>query len=339
MILDRKFHPVGQGLFCTERFKVSEDDEINIIYDCGTLNSQALIDEAIKNEFGPQAVEKKVDIDFMFISHFHADHISGLDTLLKYCNIKKYVIPVLSTERIVEAYIFNIIHGSAANRNLINIVELSSDQVLVIDENSEINIHPSNLNDWLFLPYQPTGVISHQLEEKMKKAGFSILWDAFNKKDFEQVDSLIEQIQSNKQFEKLKDVYNKSYGGHHSYMMTLYSGYLIPQRDLDERNALYCGDYEAKDSQSVNNLTTPLRRKWPKIGTLQVPHHGSKNNNCQDLYDFERHCIISYGNSNFKHPHIETIQYILNVQKDKALKTLHLVYSNPISIYKQHLNI
>lgn len=115
MYLKRKFHNVGQGLFCTEKFSTEKGQVpfFNIIYDCGTLNSQNLVNNAIAAEFGP-ITDRKVDIDFVFISHFHADHISGLDTLQKYCNIKEYIIPALSTERIVEAYIFNIIHGSSS---------------------------------------------------------------------------------------------------------------------------------------------------------------------------------------------------------------------------------
>lgn len=326
---------MGQGLFCTERFSLKEGDPstINLIYDCGTLNSQKLVDDAIIDEFGPLVDGKKVDIDYLFLSHFHADHISGLTTLQKYCNIKEYVIPVLSTDRIAEAYIFNIVHDSGtanaalkllANRNMQGIMEIET------DDNS---IYPlPDADDWLIKPYMPSVGKYDKLEEKLKKAGLSDLWKAFEMRNFTKIDDLVASM-GKEQWRELKVAYEKACGGDHTYMLTMYSGYNHPTTERQECNALYCGDYEALDKTAIDVLMSHLDSRWPKVGTLQVPHHGSRNNNCQDLYDAERHCVISYGVSNFKHPHIETINYILNAQNGKALDTLHLVNSG--SSYSQ----
>lgn len=329
MYLERKFHPIGQGLFCTERFSTNEGQPpfFNIIYDCGTLNSQNLVDNAIAAEFGP-LTDRKVDIDFVFISHFHADHISGLDTLQKYCNIKEYIIPALSTERIVEAYIYNIIHGnSSVNRVLVRFANQNVEGVRQIGEQDDISHLSHEIPYWLIKPYMPADSKQEKLKEELNKKGFSGLWNAFDSRDFAAVDSMMGQM-GREGRKKLKTAYDNAYGGDHKYMLTLYSGYNEPKVELEECNALYCGDYEAADNNAVIALTDPLNNRWPMIGTLQVPHHGSKYNNCQKLYEAERHCVISYGDSHYKHPHIETIKYILNAQNGKALKTLHLVNAN-----------
>ena len=93
--LIRTFHPVGQGAFYTERFIIDESNrskDINVVYDCGSFNREALR-RAIDAEF------KKGDtIHAVFISHFHYDHISGLDYLRKRCKIKNLYFPYISEE-------------------------------------------------------------------------------------------------------------------------------------------------------------------------------------------------------------------------------------------------
>lgn len=328
MYLKRTFHPVGQGLFCTERYSSSEgwDPIFNIVYDCGTLNERGLVERAINREFGPlpSCEADKVQIDCMYISHFHADHINGISTLRKYCKIHKYVAPVMSTGAIVEAYIFNLIHDASANKVVIDILKLNSEQVEYVDvEDQKVGDNPY-APYWLIMPYMVKKFDDALLEHEMRKGGFGDLWDAFEERDFAKVDNLFNQYEISRWLE-LKKIYEKMGGGEHSYMLTLYSGYYSPGAGCNACNALYCGDYEAKDAQSVDDLLRPLQGRWPYVGTLQVPHHGSENNSCPDLYDNERHCVISYGAYRFKHPHIRTIKLILNAQKGRALDTLHLV--------------
>lgn len=329
MYLKRKFHPVGQGLFCSERYSPNEGSEpiFNIVYDCGTLNRINFVQEAVDKEFGPlpKSEADKVQLDFMFISHFHADHINGISTLRKYCRIKKYVVPVMSTGTIVEAYIFNIIHDASANKFIADILKMDSEQIEYVNvEEEKICKHPF-IPDWLIMPYMVKKFNDTLLEHEMRQRGFGDLWDAFAKRDFDKVDDLFRQYYNTPKWAKLMTIYKKTGGGDHSYMLTLYSGYYSPGTELENCNALYCGDYEAKDSQSVGDLLYPLQGRWPYVGTLQVPHHGSENNSCPDLYDNERHCVISYGPYRFKHPHIQTLKLILKAQKGLALDTLHLV--------------
>lgn len=66
-----------------------------MVYDCGTLQSRApgLINKRIDEFFSKGEV-----IDFLVISHFHEDHMNGINRLLERCNVKRLYLPFLSKE-------------------------------------------------------------------------------------------------------------------------------------------------------------------------------------------------------------------------------------------------
>ena len=98
--LERFFYPVGQGLFCRERF-TWENGEYNLVYDCGTKNCKGnknnkYVDTVIEDIF------KDVSINLLFISHFHADHINLLKKIKDNVKvIKKIVLPYLTKEELI----------------------------------------------------------------------------------------------------------------------------------------------------------------------------------------------------------------------------------------------
>jgi len=104
----RSFLPVGQGAFYLEQFNTSQR-KINIIYDCGSLTDIKNVEREIEKNF----LENEI-IDAVFISHFDADHINGLEILLKYCNIKKLFFPLI-TEELREAYYLEDLINNAGN--------------------------------------------------------------------------------------------------------------------------------------------------------------------------------------------------------------------------------
>lgn len=89
------FRPVGQGLFYTGSL---ENGTFNFVYDCGTENSQELINNEIESfakEFSNLG-NKKPELDFVVISHLHKDHYSGLYNLINKFHIKKIYLPYLN---------------------------------------------------------------------------------------------------------------------------------------------------------------------------------------------------------------------------------------------------
>jgi glyoxylase-like metal-dependent hydrolase (beta-lactamase superfamily II) len=91
--VQRCFHPVGQGVFYTEHFRVSKKKMFNVVYDCGSETSTLQIKRIINNTFS-----KNEEIEFLFISHFHYDHISGIEYLLERCRVKYVFLPLISND-------------------------------------------------------------------------------------------------------------------------------------------------------------------------------------------------------------------------------------------------
>ena len=112
IILNRTFWPVGHGAFYTEEhiFR-SSDKTFCAMYDCGGKSKQIIeqqIDEFLASNGSPK-------IDYLFISHFHRDHINGVRYLLANANVEHIVIPQLENARLIEAYIYNAITGDNIN--------------------------------------------------------------------------------------------------------------------------------------------------------------------------------------------------------------------------------
>lgn len=96
--IQRRFHPVGQGAFYTERFILPERD-LNVVYDCGTGSGKNELKKIIKSVFPPTTIRKrktKQKIEFLFLSHFHFDHICGVADLLQQCEVQYVFLPLVS---------------------------------------------------------------------------------------------------------------------------------------------------------------------------------------------------------------------------------------------------
>jgi len=79
------FHKVGQGLFYS-----LDTADFHMVYDCGSQDPSASIREA-------QDHRSKIGdhIDMLVISHFHEDHINGLEELLKNATVDTIILPYL----------------------------------------------------------------------------------------------------------------------------------------------------------------------------------------------------------------------------------------------------
>ena len=95
------FHSVGQGLFYSMKL-----DNFNMVYDCGSKAQQPLTTEINNFKNGISGV-----LDLLIISHFHDDHVSGLDTLLINTRVKRLLIPYLTP---VERLYLSVQHSEAS---------------------------------------------------------------------------------------------------------------------------------------------------------------------------------------------------------------------------------
>lgn len=89
------FQKVGQGLFYTGKI-----DTFHFVYDCGSRQKKSLFEsiDSYKNKLNGG------EIDLLVISHFHCDHVSGLDHLFQNFEVTDVIIPYFAPiERLILA--------------------------------------------------------------------------------------------------------------------------------------------------------------------------------------------------------------------------------------------
>lgn len=246
----RTFHPIGQGGFYSERFIFQGEDNINIIYDCGSATDVKNVKQQIVATF-----KKGEVIHALFISHFHADHINGIEFLLDYCHVEKIFFPLITDEHksllkiklLIEknsdAFVFDFIDNpKEAVKKLLKSQdppiliavkwnEKNKDDDNRIGNNEEFydKIIPSGSDIvsmistklyrlWEYVPYNFERV--NRLKELKKH-------DPFKSTSFEELCSLLQDTDKNKRklaIKTMSDAYKKVSGDLNSNSMTLYSG-------------------------------------------------------------------------------------------------------------------
>jgi len=102
----RRQYAVGQGYF--QAGELSEDNTLRLRYvvDCGAMTKYASRRDARIDAY-LAVVGAKQALDFLFISHAHADHLNGVERLLdkvKGLVVKTIVLPLLNVEDRLIAY-------------------------------------------------------------------------------------------------------------------------------------------------------------------------------------------------------------------------------------------
>lgn len=368
MELTRIIHPVGQGGFFSEKIK-DGDQEINIIYDCGG-NSRQSIEEYLANYYLTSFPQ---EIDAVFISHLHDDHVNGLEYLLINSKVKYLFLPQLNHDQQMETYLYNIIYGRSKvisnsflqelyehhyfqDTVVVEVPHSSSNQVI----NKEINVHDDidilsqNVKafepgtkiyykkEWLFILYNPP-VITKKLYS---------FYDSFKrslniKQEFElsELPSIVEQYG----IDRCKAAYKRYFeSNHNAYSMALlstpsvhdnYNNDSCIKADNSETNFiqsfLYMGDFETK--LLYNDLKSYYQPFWERINSLQVPHHGSRNNYHPFLYEYPKTGFLCVGERNrYSHPNVDTLLGMKNMGCEpilvtESLGTLRLLNFSDIS--------
>lgn len=164
VMLKRTFWAVGHGAFYTEQFVDHNTDQcITAVYDCGGKGIKKSVDNFLRNV--KRNGNEKPCVDLLFISHFHYDHINGVQELINKAAVKRILIPQLSQLRLAEAYIYNSIQtldkrqtnstiksaqqfivNLATNKIKVPITEVlvsgeanSDEEIIIINEDAKLN--------------------------------------------------------------------------------------------------------------------------------------------------------------------------------------------------------
>ena len=347
--LDRTFWPVGHGAFYTERFYNHEDKRVfTAVYDCGGKISPHI------NHFCHSVKE----IDYLFVSHFHRDHINGLSYLLKHTAIKHIVLPQIEETELVESYIYNAMTETEDNveensvaqsfikeqlsnkefgreAQVIEVLPYSeggneSEQPngrygqVVSGYHFEIPDSTSGKPFWVYIPvniyhdskqYQ---TLIAELNNICNTINVGHVIDKNGKINWSSIDAIL----SNRAKE-VKGKYKNIFKEHNHYSMPVFSGpvigaprhWFIEDTDVfDETwyhdihwrrfhryishnkrllSCLYMGDFEAKKPNNMATLIAELKDYYYRAGLQQVPHHYSRHNHNEDLYENR---ILAFGN-------------------------------------------
>ena len=337
-MIERIFHPIGQGAFYSERHK-----NFNIVYDCGNWKNTKLADKVVK-----QAFVKNEVVDILFISHFDYDHVNKIKTLNEHTKIKKVIMPLLHNKE--KTLLINFYR--ALNFPILTLIENPQEffgqetQIITIEasENSEnpINdsIEPINLDnstttniqsgsilrknfksyEWLFIPYNyQYSSRNNELEVLLIASGFDVEKLKTNSK------YTINKAISNRK--KLKEIYTKVNGNINQNSMLLYSGINCLHRDCEqeafhldypfryfrchdefhhirwhrmrkERHRVSC-IYTGDTNLNVVKIKSIFRNFWKSVGTIQIPHHGDIKSFDKFVLDDRYYwCPISVGETN-----------------------------------------
>ncbi|WP_418408035.1 MBL fold metallo-hydrolase [Alistipes sp.] len=293
----RTFHPIGQGAFYTERFVNNGDDVGIIVYDCGSDNKNTLTRSI------PGCFPKGAEIDILFVSHFHADHINGIATLRNNYNIKKVVLPLVRPEDKAIIKIYNFVSkGERAYLEMHQIIdnpegffrskdysselvfvrptdesrgEFVRDNTLPIDKLRSEDVIDSYqgiiFHNWIYIPfnYKEDGRIK-EFKAALEAEGIKIEdWD----------DSLFGDAEK---VEKIKKAYKRLSGGLNGNSLMLYSGTLTPNKSSRSIGRfIYSGPYPFWTRSYVDNL----------CGCLYL---GDANLNDPDMFKTIAHTLYPY---------------------------------------------
>lgn len=402
MEMIRTFHPVGQGAFYTERFKTYDRGTFTIVYDCGsTTLSKKVMESKIK-----EALPEDSQIDILFISHFHADHINGIEALKKHYKIKTVILPLLSYEAKIllkVAYYLDQKEESSSRLPYDQFEKLIDDPASFFGENeskvitiapvegepytqeglperisisqitrgktfaSGIPLYPFQDINWFFIPFN----------YKQDKRG-DLFMSAIKEKGLSEEDiNTIEKIAAQKQV--LKKAYESIEGDLNRNSMILFSGGVdgricyehvkrhsatvhgyswiygysriygvslkkdrLHRHDWEyytriQSGCLYLGDIDLNEGDLIEDIRLRLGLFLPNLGTIQVPHHGSKHNFNRSICEQEsiHLAILSFGTKNrYGHPADSVVVEIL---KEGVFPCL--VTEDPRSIVAQYIRL
>lgn len=345
LTMTRTFHPVGQGAFYSEVFKVNEVVKFVVVYDCGTESNKKSFKKVI-SAFKAILPDNHKIIDILFLSHLHKDHINGLDELMSGVTVKKTVIPLLPADIVVLTRVKNALEERSASG-----VE-SNDSIM--EDLYYSGGHSDRFGEIVAIP--PFGDFDHQYESLPRNATFdkesipisedkpfweyvpmnSILgndqraidfgkairgiagvFDAYGRLDTSQL------VRGKRTV--LRKAYSKAMKKANDNLYTL----VVNSKPVDERvddeilaresRCLYTGDLDTQKNKK-DKLLERVMQKFPidDIGVFQVPHHGSKEN-WQDefLGKTPRDYVVSVGKNNgHHHPDFWAMEKIRDVKEN-----------------------
>jgi hypothetical protein len=329
--LRRIFFPVGQGgffaeIFCDEKGQIS----FTTVYDCGSTSKDNPLEDAI-DEFKQILIKGRHNqIDLLFISHFHADHVNGLEELTTGLTVLKTIIPLIDEDLIIITRVYNYLRYETDAESIDKLIlsfystekELARfGQIVLVkpfenkDESTPLGLEESVLAQlWGYKTYNSISCEDERAQvfvSELKKTPGAFINGELN----------TTFLLSKTGKAKVRKIYKKAI---HNKNDNLYSLVVLAAPiDINTEDSiptasscLYMGDF---DFSLDVTLWPQLKVHYPKIGMVQIPHHGARGNysnregNNVLSQEHGKHCIIAAGKDNrYHHPNFWVIKDLLN---------------------------
>lgn len=317
--LTRIFYPVGFGAFYTERHQ-SENGTMTFVYDCGTKTSGVDLENIIKSAFPKQGDI----IDILFISHFHEDHVSGVEFLKKHCKIEKVVIPYIPegdrmlfvlTEDLggYSQLILNTERYFGQDTKVIRVMSEYQQMVDVpggniVQSGSTLEL-PPNISKWKLIPFNYNYAYKiTELKDKLSESGLSyeaLREKGYIKNNFNRIMGAYRGLKNNLNNTSLVLLSGAMYDC--NWMCGLYKNVHI---SLNSPNCIFSGDAPMKMKKFKKRLKTLLKLYPNSMSTIQIPHHGSSWNFDDSILSPYSASVISYDHADKKHPSASVLENI-----------------------------
>ena len=343
-ILTRTIHPVGQGAFYSEVFSVRKKKLFTVVYDCGR-------DKKVSTDV---KIERLNAVDLIFISHFHDDHINGIKEIRGNKN-PLIIIPGISHYAFVVDLIYNYLYTGDKRSDSISFMldclpALSSANNANNKQNQIIIAQNSKWGTRFQVVQEGCALIEAPCPTDGSEDSFLWCYDAyFHKYDKAKEEELIHKLSerismlaehrsddfkdemwyrnlieelSELDLDDIKEVFTSVYNGSQNRYSMLVHSYPVDKRKKN-MDCLYTGDITI--TESVKNTIINIKSHY-----IQVPHHGSKNNFAESLYNKHQIAFISVGEKNiYGHPDRETLVGLI-----QRCKSVHIITEDPESKYK-----
>ena len=382
----RTFHAIGQGAFYSERH-----NNFNIVYDCGAtsvsyarkvvhaaFNKNEDIDVLFISHFDfdhvsaistlNQTVRKIKRVVMPLLNEEHKNLLININRALS-----QNIVKLISDPQSFFGTDTDIIYVRPANDEQsepnnelffdLREIEFPKDKnTWNIEVASGSKLGFGGELRWIFVPYNFLNVArSSQLEVALSNASFDVAklkTDPFY---------TINQITTATQRKELRKAYVKVDGNVNENSMLLYSGpesidgdgkWCICDECYDDCTwsqhciykvgCIYTGDCDLNKI----NLGIVYSDLGLNVGTIQIPHHGSKHNfSIQSLIDFWPHifCPVSYGTkNNYGHPAAEVVNelsqegfrpILVNEQSSSEFEQRFTILSKSAKLMKHKVGI
>lgn len=348
MKIKRIFHPIGQGAFYSERH-----ENLNIVYDCGSNTKKSISDNVVTLAFKKDEIIDILFISHFDKDHVNKINILNKHTKIKkvimpllheeqknflmniYRMLNFHLLTLIENPKKFFGRNTDIIfiqsaeHDSLNEKESRNINDLQNGEEL--ESGSILTLDNSNSSkpNWIFVPYNHKYTDRNKdLESKLTCQGFDV--DRIKTDQYYTLHEIQNDVLKKQQFKKIYNSLKRD--GKDTCInensMLVYSG--VDKKCKCQINYKY-GSHTFK---KINNLTTSNRvsciytgdtdlnivkiknifsKYWDYVSTIQIPHHGAKQNFDKSILDDKYYiCPISARSKSKHHPSSKVIAKIVS---------------------------